>query len=90
MKNIYKQEFLSILLNIKNQKLLNAFMLDVLTPQEYEEIVKRWQIVKQLNDGITQRKIAKNLKISLSKISRGSRMLLNSKGGFNEILRNKK
>jgi len=90
MKNIYKQEFLSILLNIKNQKLLNAFMLDVLTPQEYEEIVKRWQIVKQLNDGITQRKIAQNLKISLSKISRGSRMLLNSKGGFNEILRNKK
>ncbi len=90
MKNKHKQEFLSILLKIKNQKLLNAFMLDVLTPQEYEEIVKRWQIVKQLNDGVTQRKIAQNLNISLSKISRGSRMLLNKKGGFNKILRKKK
>lgn len=90
MKNKYKQEFLTIFSTIKDFKLLDAFLTDVLTPNEYDEIVKRWQVVKQLNQGITQRQIAKNLQISLAKISRGSRMLLDKKGGFNQILNNKK
>lgn len=90
MKNKYKQEFLTILSTIKDFKLLDDFLADILTPNEYEEIVKRWQIVKQLDQGVTQRQIAKNLQISLAKISRGSRMLLNKKGGFNQILNSKK
>ncbi len=89
MKNKYKQEFLTILSTIKDLKLLDAFLTDVLTPNEYDEIVKRWQVVKQLNQGITQRQIAKNLQISLAKISRGSRMLLNKNGGFNQLLKKK-
>lgn len=90
MKNQHKQEFINILGSIKDGKLRDAFLTDILTPQEYEEIVKRWQLVKQLNAGITQRQIAKNLQISLAKISRGSRMLLNKNGGFSQILKKKK
>ena len=87
MKKQYKQEFLTILGSLKDDKSRDAFLIDILTPQEYEEIVKRWELVKQLHDGVTQRQIAKNLKISLAKISRGSRMLLNKNGGFNQILK---
>lgn len=90
MNNKYQQELSTVIGQIKNGKLLNAFLMDILTPKEYEEIIKRWQIVKQLNDGISQRQIAKNLKISLSKITRGSRMLLNKNGGFNQLLKKKK
>lgn len=87
MNSTHKSELTSVISQIKNAKLLNAFLTDILTPKEYEEIIKRWQIAKQLNAGIPQRQIAKNLKISLSKITRGSRMLLNKKGGFNQMLK---
>ena len=87
MINKYKQEILTVINSIKDEKLLDIFLLDLFTPKEYEEIIKRWQIVKQLKEGVTQRNIAKNLKISLSKITRGSRVLLDRNGGFNQILK---
>ena len=90
MNNKYKQEILAVIGSIKDQKQLDIFLQDILTPNEYEEIVKRWQVVKQLSDGIPQRQIASNLKISLAKITRGSRVLLNKKGAFNQLLKNKK
>lgn len=86
MNNKYKQEILEVFQSIKDSKSLDAFLQDILTPNEYEEVVKRWQVVKQLSDGIPQRQIAANLKISLSKITRGSRVLLNKKGAFSKIL----
>ena len=82
-----KKELLAILRSIKNPHLLNDFLVDLLTPQEFEEIIKRWQLVKQLHAGIHQRDIAKNLHISIAKITRGSRTLLNKNGGFNKILK---
>jgi TrpR family trp operon transcriptional repressor len=38
-------------------------------------ISSRWEIVKRLNKGISQRKIAKELHLSLCKITRGSKEL---------------
>jgi TrpR family trp operon transcriptional repressor len=90
MNNKYKEEILTVFKSIKDSKSLDAFLRDILTPNEYEEIVKRWQVVKQLSKGIPQRQIATNLKISLAKITRGSRVLLNKKGAFNQLLKNKK
>lgn len=69
---------------------MDEFLSDLLTPAEYEDIVKRWQIVKQLSNGIPQRQIAKNLRLSIAKVTRGSRVLLDKNGGFNRILNNKK
>lgn len=71
---------------LKNPRLFNAFMEDVLTPSEYADILLRLQIVKLLIKGVPQRIIAKRLGISIVKITRGSRMLLNKKGGFNRLL----
>jgi Trp operon repressor len=45
----------------------------------------RWQIVRQLQKHVPQRKIAKNLRVSVATVSRGSRELLNKKGGFAKI-----
>lgn len=47
-------------------------MEDILTPTEFEEIVTRWQIIKQLTKGVPQRKIAIGLGVSIAKITRGS------------------
>ena len=66
--------------------LLESFLEDLLTPAELEDVVKRWRIVSMLDAGIPQREIAATLGVSLSKITRGSRELLDKKGGFAKVL----
>jgi TrpR family trp operon transcriptional repressor len=69
----------------KNPKLLHEFLSDLLSPAEYRDFAVRWQIVRQLQKRVPQRKISKNLKVSIATVSRGSRELLNKKGGFAKI-----
>lgn len=70
----------------KNKELLNAFLIDLLTPGEYRELGARWQIIQQLDKGVPQRQIAKNLNVSIATITRGSRELIDEKGGFRQVL----
>ena len=66
--------------------LLDKFLADILTPQEYREIKKRWQIITQLHAGMTQREIAYNLHIGIGTVTRGSRVIQNKRGGSREVL----
>jgi TrpR family trp operon transcriptional repressor len=85
---VYAWELMSILQQISgNKQLLREFLIDLLTPTEYQEIMTRWQIVKQLYKGVPQRKIAKNLNVSIATITRGSRELRDKKGGFAKALK---
>jgi len=87
MKNIETGSLINVIVNIGNDPvLLDAFFCDLFTPVEYTEIQKRWEIVKMLNNGIGQHKIAKDLKVGIATVTRGSRVLKDSKGGFNKIL----
>ena len=86
----YKKELLDILTKFRKPAETEDFLVDLLTPTEWREVVLRWQLVKQLNAGVHQRDIAKNLGVSIAKITRGSRVLLNKNGGFNKILKIKK
>jgi len=64
-----------------------ALLLDgILTPAEVESIHLRWQLLKLLKSGTTQRDIQSQLGICLGKISRGSRMLKYGREGFNELV----
>jgi len=79
-----------LLVSIKNPKLMDEFLEDLLTPSEFEDISIRWQIIKLLSRRIPQREISTNLGVSIAKITRGSRELLNEKGGFWKVLKNYK
>lgn len=81
-----KKELLKVILKIKNLKFLEQFLRDILTPKEFKEIIKRWQIVMQLSRKLPQWQISKNLKVSRSKITRGSRVLYSKNSSFNKIL----
>jgi len=70
-----------------DKKLLKEFLLDLLTPQELEEIPQRWQIIKLLARGIPQQSIAKSLGIGVATVTRGSREMKNDQGGFRVMLR---
>jgi Trp operon repressor len=55
---------------------------DMLTPQELASLAERWQLIRMLDEGVAQREIADALGVSISKITRGSRMLQFGSGGF--------
>ena len=87
MKNFKEKNLIEAIVSIsKDPLLLDSFLKDLLTPAEYTEIKKRWEIVKMLNSGINQHRIAKDLHVGIATVTRGSRVLKDSKGGFNKIL----
>ena len=50
-----------------------AFLRELCTPAECVDFAKRWQLVRELLKGKTQRAIAAELGMSLCKITRGAR-----------------
>ena len=64
---------IEMLLSIKNKGDMKNFLLGILTPKELEEIPTRLQIVKRLKKGMSQHKIAEDLKVGIATVSRGSR-----------------
>ena len=84
----YKKELIEIFLKAgENKNLMAEFLVDVLTPAEFDILALRWQIIKKLNKGETHRSIAGDLGLGISTVTRGSRELRNKKGGFHLILK---
>jgi len=57
----------------------------LLTQAEVADIAARWALVKALKENVPQRKIARDLGISLCKIVRGSRELKKPHSAFQKI-----
>jgi TrpR family trp operon transcriptional repressor len=67
-------------------ELVEDFLYSLFTSSEADEIAKRWALVKQIADGRPQRDIAKDLGLSLCKITRGSRELKKESSAFKRML----
>ncbi len=80
-RNKYKEISIisNILVNAKNSKEIENFIIEILTESELETLSKRWRILEMLSKGSTQREIAKELQVSLCKVTRGSKILKNKK-----------
>lgn len=85
----YIKELAEAFASIHNTELAEAFLHNILTPGELEEISKRLQIVKLLLKGVPQREVAKKLGVSMGTVSRGSRELKYGDNGFRRILEGK-
>ena len=86
-KEEYVEELIGVIQKIAGDKsLLKAFFQDILSPGEYKELGVRWQIVKQLAAGKSQRDVAKNLHTAIATVTRGSRELADKAGGFQQVL----
>ncbi len=68
-------EICEFLAKTDDSKTISRFLESLLTPKEVKTLSSRWQIVKLLDQGVPQRKIAKDLHLSLCKITRGSKEL---------------
>lgn len=73
LKNI--DEIAEFLNECKDIRQIKKFLHALFTPAEIKSLAARWEIVKQLDRGVTQRKIASDLHVSLCKITRGSKEL---------------
>ncbi|MEX0623141.1 Trp family transcriptional regulator [Saccharospirillum sp.] len=71
----YKTELIHHLLAIDTADAMDSALENLLTPAEYQEISKRLQIFKLLNEGVAHRKIAELLGVGIATVSRGSRAL---------------
>ncbi len=71
----YKAELIRHLLAINSPEAMDSALESLLTPAEYQEISKRLQIFKLLNEGVAHRKIAELLGVGIATVSRGSRAL---------------
>lgn len=80
------QDLYKLFSSAESIKEVEKLLKDILTPQELECLSERWQLIQELHLGKPQRKIAAELGISISKITRGSHMLQHGTGGFQYFL----
>jgi len=59
----------------RHKKDLDGFLEDILSPREIETLDERIKIIHALVAGKTQREIAEELELSITTVSRGSRIL---------------
>ncbi|GHT97953.1 hypothetical protein FACS1894142_3610 [Spirochaetia bacterium] len=79
-------ELAQALAETNDQGLIESFLRCLLTPAETADIAARWALVKALNNRVSQREIARDLGISLCKITRGSRELKKPDSPFRSML----
>jgi TrpR family trp operon transcriptional repressor len=78
-------ELAAALALVKEPGTMLKFLEEIHTPSELKDMALRWRLLKLLDQGYPQRGIAKKLKISLCKITRGSR-ILKSRGSVTKKL----
>ena len=69
------EEISSVLCQINDPEQMSQFLEEILTSSERKDLSLRWRLMQMLSEGVTQRKIASELGISLCKITRGAKIL---------------
>lgn len=80
-------ELSRLLARTDDPALVEEVLTALLTPSEAHDLSARWELVKRLDQGETQRQIAKELGLSLCKITRGSRELKKPESALKTLLR---
>ncbi len=84
---LYKlNEIARTLASIDDPQIIEDFMNSILTEKEVFDISSRWELVKYLDEGISQRTVASDLGLSLCKITRGSKELHKNHSAFKKVL----
>lgn len=75
-----EKQLLDLILQIKTHAEAQAVLKALLTPAEYEDLSQRWQIIKGLIEGNSQRAISENQGVAIATVTRGSRELKHGTG----------
>ncbi len=80
------EELIEIFSRTTDKKDMRALFSELFTGAELTDISKRWYLMKEIYRGTPQRTIAKEMEISLCKITRGSKVLKKDDSRFRAIL----
>ena len=84
----HTEEIIRVITEIDDVNLMQQFFTELFTQTELHDIAMRWELIKRLFRGDSQRKISSELGISLCKITRGSRLIKDHQSATNKILSN--
>ncbi len=73
------------ILALKTVEEAEKFFRDLCTLEEIRAMSERWEIVNQLNQGLSYRKIAENLNTSTTTVGRVANWYANGEGGYELI-----
>lgn len=79
------QALMQAILSLQDEQEAQAFLEDLCTPQELEDLCLRWKIVAELKQGFTYRQIHERTQASLTTISRIAKSLNYGSGGYEKI-----
>jgi len=79
-------EMARVFARVEDVALIKGFFECLLTKNELDEIASRWELVKLIDAGMSQRKIAQKLGLSLCKITRGSKELKKEGSAFAKFI----
>jgi len=68
-------EFVDFLLRAKTKPEMASRLHAILTPAELRELPKRLKITRLLQEGLTQREVAKRLGVGIATVTRGAKAL---------------
>ena len=85
----YAANLAELFVSVKSAKEMQSLITDMLTPAERKDLWERWSIVDMLFCGNSQREIRDKLKVSISKVTRGSRELQFGTGAFRRLWENR-
>ncbi len=74
------------MLACKSEEDMSAFLRDIGTLSELQAWSERFEVAKQLSQGITYREIAKNTGASTTTVTRVGKFLENGEGGYRKVL----
>jgi len=79
-------EIIEIFSRTTDKREMRSLFEDVFTEAERTDTAKRWYIFKELYKGTPQRQIAKEMEVSLCKITRGSKTLKSDDSVIKRVL----
>ncbi len=71
------EDLITLFSSIQDKDEIKQLFSELFTASELRDVILRWQLLKDLTSGMTQRAIAAKYNISLCKITRGSKILKN-------------
>jgi len=75
MEDGWRQELIRLVRSARTSAEMDSLLRALLSPAEYDETIKRWQIFKLLIEGEPQRAISERLSVSIATVTRGAREL---------------
>ncbi len=80
------EDMIRLFKEVESEEDMKALFEDMFTDAEIKDFTIRWKLMNDLYNHVPQRTIASDLKISLCRITRGSKMLKKSDGYVRKVL----